>query len=586
MAPNQPTEEGSSGLGNAADGSSHHNDDVIVGPDLNPSRTALDKKLYRQIIIKKNGLRVVLISDTVAMLHQDHFEYDDYDSDSSEDDDKSNGDGDNDKEKDINPASEQGEGDHSDDDEDGEEYEDDGLKKAAAALVVGAGSFHDPPFAQGMAHFLEHMLFMGTKKYPGENEYDLFLSKNSGSDNAYTELEHTMFHMEVCQEKFFPALDMLSQFFIAPLMLQDAVERELNAIESEFMLSKNSDECRWQQLFCHDCGLQSEGEKGKHPFTSFSWGNIESLKNIPEKNGVDMMKELRNFYNRHYYAENMSLVVIGAYTLDELEKHVVESFSDVPALPRISLDEDAATAEFNDSRAIQRTNAGTWDVSANSKIKDFGMPFNAETLGRITRIVPVKDKHSLSITWQVPPQWKNWKSKPCDYIAHLLGHEAQGSLLSALKLNSWVNECWAGVGSGGYENASSHALFCIQFSLSEEGVSHWTEIVKFTYIYIGMMRHYCKSEDGLPTWIYDELQAIQKVLHQYEDEPTSEDLVEGIADCLTPYNCLPPDRLLDGTSLLFEDDPGAVEVSFTLIHRKISKTDNSQILFLHTGPPC
>ena len=54
----------------------HHNDDVIVGPDLNPSRTPLDKKLYRQIIIKKNGLRVILVSDTVAMVHQDNFEYD------------------------------------------------------------------------------------------------------------------------------------------------------------------------------------------------------------------------------------------------------------------------------------------------------------------------------------------------------------------------------------------------------------------------------------------------------------------------------------------------------------------------------
>ncbi len=551
MAP-QHTEEIDEG------GGGHHNDDVIVGPDLNSSRTPLDKKLYRQIIIKKNGLRVVLISDTVAMIHQDNFEYD---SESEEEDDD-----DDDPVVDAqNGADEPGD----DDSEDDDSLEDDGLRKAAAALVVGAGSFHDPPFAQGMAHFLEHMLFMGTTKYPGENEYDLFLSKNSGSDNAYTELEHTMYHMEVCQEKFFTALDMLSQFFISPLMLQDAVERELNAIESEFMLSKNSDECRWQQLFCHDCSLQTESEegKGKHPFSGFSWGNIESLKNIPEKNGVDMMKELRNFYNRYYYAQNMSLVVIGAYTLDELEKRVVESFSDIPAQPRVNLDTDGASNAFHDSRIITRKNAGTWGVTAHSKIQDFGMPFSDETLGRIIRVVPVKEKHSLAITWQVPPQWKNWKSKPCDYIAHLLGHEAQGSLLSALKAKSWVNGCYAGVGSGGYENASSHALFCLQLTLSEDGVSHWAEIVKFVYIYIGMMRHYCKSEEGLPTWIFDELQAIQKVLHQFEDETTSVDLVESIADCLTPYNCLPPDRLLDGDSLLFEDDPGAVEVRMVvLIH--------------------
>lgn len=44
-------------------------------------------------------------------------------------------------------------------------------QKSAAALSVGVGSFSDPLDAQGLAHYLEHMLFMGTSKYPVENEY-------------------------------------------------------------------------------------------------------------------------------------------------------------------------------------------------------------------------------------------------------------------------------------------------------------------------------------------------------------------------------------------------------------------------------
>jgi len=552
--------------------SSNIKDQVIEGPDLNCSRTPLDKKSYRQIIIKKNGLKVVLISDTLAMIHQEKFEYDSEESDDSDNEQEKDKDGKNAKAKDDDEK----EDDSQDGDEEESSYEDDGVRKSAAALVVGAGSFHDPPFAQGMAHFLEHMLFMGTTKYPVENQYDAFLSKNSGSDNAYTELEHTMYHMEVSQEKFFEALDMLSQFFISPLMLKDSVERELNAIESEFQLSKNSDECRLQQLLCHDCSLQGGPDGGSgsgsgahknHPFSRFSWGNIESLKNIPEKNGVDMMKELRKFYNRHYYAQNMSLVVIGAYSLDELEKQVVESFSDIPALPRVDKDgdDDGKDDEFYNSLTIQREKVGTWDVTAHTPIIDMGMPFTQDTLGRICRIIPVKDKHSLSITWQIPPQWKNWSSKPCDFIAHLLGHEAAGSLLSALKAKSWVNECYAGVGSGGYENASSHALFCLNFTLSVAGVSHWEEIIRHVYIYIGMIRYYCKSDGGLPSWMFDELRAIQQMSHHYEDEPTPMDLVEDIADSLTPYNCLPPERLLDGNALLFEYDADAIQVRNSLL---------------------
>lgn len=560
--------------------SSNIKDQVIEGPDLNCSRTPLDKKNYRQIIIKKNGLKVVLISDTLAMIHQEKFEYDSEESDDSDNEEEKDKEKDKDGSKDKNGKARDDDDDADDEEDDddsqggeeeGSSYEDDGVRKSAAAMVVGAGSFHDPPFAQGMAHFLEHMLFMGTTKYPVENQYDAFLSKNSGSDNAYTELEHTMYHMEVSQEKLFQALDMLSQFFISPLMLKDSVERELNAIESEFQLSKNSDECRLQQLLCHDCSLQgSDGTTGsgsatsgahkKHPFARFSWGNIESLKNIPEKNGVDMMKELRKFYNRHYYAQNMALVVIGAYSLDELEKQVVESFSDVPALPRFDEDGDGKDDEFYNSQTIQRQNVGTWDVTAHTPIIDLGMPFSQDTLGRICRIIPVKDRHSLSITWQIPPQWKNWREKPCDFIAHLLGHEAAGSLLSALKAKSWVNECYAGVGCGGYENASSHALFCLNFTLSVDGVSHWVEIIRHVYIYIGMLRYYCESDGGLPIWMFEELRAIQQMSHHYEDEPTPIDLVEDIADCLTPYNCLPPERLLDGNALLFEYDADAIQV--------------------------
>ena len=116
------------------------------------------------------------------------------------------------------------------------------------------------------------------------------------------------------------------------------------------------------------------------------------------------------------------------------------------------------------------------------------MPFDSSSLARLYRIVPVRDKHSLTITWQLPPQ-TDWKAKPADYIAHLLGHESSGSILSALRAKAWVTSCYAGVGSGGYENASSHALFSFTVTLSEEGVDHWSEIVATLYTYIGMVRN-------------------------------------------------------------------------------------------------
>ena len=73
---------------------------------------------------------------------------------------------------------------------------------------------------------------MGTKKYPEENEYSNYLSKNAGSSNAYTSLEETNFYFEVSHGAFEGALDRFARFFIDPLMLDSSSARELNAVDS------------------------------------------------------------------------------------------------------------------------------------------------------------------------------------------------------------------------------------------------------------------------------------------------------------------------------------------------------------------
>ena len=246
---------------------------VMVGPDLNPSKGPLDKKVYRQIMLS-NGLRAVLVSDVAAM-NQIRSEGgsptmammmgDDDDTSATSSSDKKH----------------ENENAQDDPDDDYDEEEDDDydkgsdpswLRDAAAALTVGVGSFSDPPDCQGLAHFLEHLLFLGSEKYPVENDYDVFMSKHGGSDNAYTESETTTYYFSIPQEHLLGALDRLAQFFIAPLLLKSGVDRELNAIESEYQLNKQSDHVRLQQLWSGTSG------NPHHPFSQFQWGNIKSLK--------------------------------------------------------------------------------------------------------------------------------------------------------------------------------------------------------------------------------------------------------------------------------------------------------------------
>lgn len=65
----------------------------------------------------------------------------------------------------------------------------------------------DPKHIPGLAHFCEHMLFLGTEKYPEENEYTKFLSEHGGSSNASTTTEHTNFYFDIVPEHLPGALD-------------------------------------------------------------------------------------------------------------------------------------------------------------------------------------------------------------------------------------------------------------------------------------------------------------------------------------------------------------------------------------------
>ena len=108
--------------------------------------------------------------------------------------------------------------------------------KSAAALVAFRGSFHDPEDRPGLAHFLEHMLFIGTEKYPEPDGYFAFVEKHGGGSNAYTAPDHTNYFFDIQPEYFREGLDRFAHFFIAPLLDKAYVDREKNAVHSEYQM--------------------------------------------------------------------------------------------------------------------------------------------------------------------------------------------------------------------------------------------------------------------------------------------------------------------------------------------------------------
>uniref|UniRef100_A0A3B4A1W4 Nardilysin b (N-arginine dibasic convertase) n=1 Tax=Periophthalmus magnuspinnatus TaxID=409849 RepID=A0A3B4A1W4_9GOBI len=324
--------------------------------------------------------------------------------------------------------------------------------QAAAALCVAVGSFSDPDALPGLAHFLEHMVFMGSEKFPEENGFDSFLKEHGGSDNASTDCERSVFYFDVERRYFREALDRWAQFFICPLMVEDAVEREVEAVDSEFQMARPSDSQRKEMLF-------GSIAKPGHPMGKFLWGNTQTLKQEPRDKGINTYEHLRQFWTRYYTAQYMTLAVQSRECLDTLEQWVREIFSLIP--------NNGEPAE--DFSHLQE-------------------PFDTPDFNKLYRVVPVKKVHALTISWALPPQAQHYRVKPLFYISWLIEHEGAGSILSLLRKKCWALALFAGNNESGFEQNSTFSVFSVSITLTEQGHAHFHQVAHVLFQYLKMLQ--------------------------------------------------------------------------------------------------
>lgn len=349
-----------------------------------------------------------------------------------------------------------------------------GADKAAAALDVNVGSREDPLQRQGLAHFLEHMLFLGTDKYPEPDAYQEFISAHGGSHNAFTAFEHTNYFFDIDSAYLEPALDRFSRFFAAPLFSAEYVEREKHAVDAEYKANIQEDQRR-------GLDVMREVINPEHPLAKFSVGDLDTLADRPEHPVHD---DLLQFYRENYSANLMTLVVIGREPLDQLQAMVTARFDAIPNLQRTIAPITAP---------LLRANAAP----------------------QLVQIQPIQQQRVLSLAWPLPDQRDDYRGKSVEYIGNILGHEGAGSLLSTLKQRGWAQALSAGQGLE-YDGGSE---FNVSIELTPAGEKHSDEIIALVYQTIALIR-----EGGVEAWLYREQQnvAAQRFRFREIPEPISE----------------------------------------------------------------
>ncbi|WP_375171181.1 insulinase family protein [Marinobacter sp.] len=340
--------------------------------------------------------------------------------------------------------------------------------KAAASLNVAVGSGDDPAGREGMAHFLEHMLFLGTEKYPEPGEYQQFIKSHGGSHNAFTAFQDTNYFFDVEARFLEPALDRFAEQFAAPLFTPELVDRERNAVHSEFSSKQKEDRRRFYSV-------KKAASNPDHAFSQFAVGNLSTLANTEEQ---PLRPDLIEFWKTHYSANLMTLAVYGPQSLDDLEQMVRSRFS-----------------------AIENRNLTA---------KTFPQPlYQPEQLPAKVTADAIKDVRSLSLSFPIPSQDDKYRTKPASYVANLLGHEGPGSLFDVLKRAGLVESLSAGLGMDTGDNATLE----VSMTLTPAGLAQHDEILPLVFDYIDRIR-----EEGISEERFREMQQLAQIDFRFREQ--------------------------------------------------------------------
>ncbi|RON07545.1 coenzyme PQQ biosynthesis protein PqqF [Pseudomonas brassicacearum] len=182
-----------------------------------------------------------------------------------------------------------------------------GLKRCAAALRVAAGS-HDAPLAwPGLAHFLEHLFFLGTERFPADDGLMAYVQRHGGQLNASTRERTTDFFFELPPQAFTGGLERLCDMLAHPRLNLDDQLREREVLEAEFIAWSQDVEAQRQVALFN--GLSPD-----HPLRGFHAGNRDSL--VVQQ--PEFQQALNAFYQRFYQTGQITLSLAGPQSVDEL----------------------------------------------------------------------------------------------------------------------------------------------------------------------------------------------------------------------------------------------------------------------------
>ena len=187
-----------------------------------------------------------------------------------------------------------------------------GVRSAAVGVWVNVGSRHETPSLHGGSHFLEHLLFKGTRERSAM-DISVALDAVGGEFNAFTAKEFTCFHARVLDDDLPVAIDVLGDMITDSRVISEDVEAERDVILDEIAMHEDDPDDVVHNLFA----LQAYGDG--------PWGR--PIAGTRESIAAMSRQQVHRFYRRHYRPENMVVAVAGNVTHGAVTRLVRKAFA-------------------------------------------------------------------------------------------------------------------------------------------------------------------------------------------------------------------------------------------------------------------
>lgn len=384
---------------------------------------------------------------------------------------------------------------------------DENANKSLMSAIIPIGSMDDPISQQGLAHYLEHMILMGSKNYPETNSLDAFLTKNGGMNNASTASHRTAYYLQVNNDAFSEAVARMADTLAFPLLLESNAKKEVNAVNAEMVRAKSHD-----GHLLHSVNLATSNPD--HPATKFAVGNNVTLSDKPDSK---LQTELEQFYKQHYSANLFKVVLYSNQSIEQLAKLAASTLGKME----------------NKNLTVPQTSEPL---------------YRDEDKSVFIQYKPVKSTKMLVIGFDFPNDEQQFKHKSGEYLAYVLNNNTEGTLSDYL-----IKQ---GLSDGEIEAVNTanigrdRGAFQIYIELTDKGLAEKDRVISLVFQQIEQIKH-----QGIQESYFNEVKESLKQKFQHLQSEKNMDFVEFISDQMLYY---PLEHVIDESYLTETIDKQAI----------------------------